>query len=118
MKFAIVAAFLPTAFSAHCECSSLLRVRTQAPTTDVRSPQMTHKNYDVVARSIVNFNPVMPISHHVPASASKIYSDGPEFTSSGALTWPTEFAETIPINLPECLEDGDHLLRIERIGLH
>ncbi|RYP30218.1 hypothetical protein DL767_006365 [Monosporascus sp. MG133] len=94
---------------------------------------------DVVAGSIVNFNPVMAISHpgpvnfymtKAPTGTSlaefdglgpvwfKIYSDGPVYTSSGALTWPTEFAETIPIKFPEWLEDGDYMLRIEHIGLH
>ncbi|RYO74331.1 hypothetical protein DL764_010856 [Monosporascus ibericus] len=93
---------------------------------------------DVVIGSIVNFNPVKPISHpgpvnfymaKAPTGASlaefhelapvwfKIYSDGPEFTSSGTLTWPTEFAETIPSSSRR-LGGGVYLLRVVHIGLH
>ncbi|RYP12755.1 hypothetical protein DL767_011138 [Monosporascus sp. MG133] len=72
-----------------------------------------HKTMDVAAGSIVNFYPVMPISH--PGPVNFYMAKAP---SGISLAEFDGLGPTIPIKLPECLEDGDHLLRIEHIGLH
>ncbi|KAH6667084.1 endoglucanase II [Plectosphaerella plurivora] len=47
----------------------------------------------------------------------KFWQDAPDVTPSG-LVWPTMQSQTIDFDLPECLEDGQYLLRVEHIGLH
>ncbi|KAK2772170.1 hypothetical protein FQN53_004701 [Emmonsiellopsis sp. PD_33] len=47
----------------------------------------------------------------------KIYGDGPNF-SPGGLTWPSQSATTVSVNLPSSLPSGEYLLRVEHTALH
>ncbi|KAI1340078.1 glycoside hydrolase family 61 protein [Xylariaceae sp. FL0016] len=47
----------------------------------------------------------------------KIYEDHPTFADSG-MTWPTAGLLEVEVTIPECVADGEYLLRVEHIGLH
>lgn len=47
----------------------------------------------------------------------KIYSDEPTVIEEH-LTWPNWDKDTLSIKIPECIADGEYLLRSEQIGLH
>ncbi|WPJ65959.1 hypothetical protein SMAC4_03565 [Sordaria macrospora] len=47
---------------------------------------------------------------------SKIYQDYP--TLGGSMTWPSQGQKSIGVKIPQCLQNGDYLLRAEHVGLH
>ncbi|KAK1752952.1 glycoside hydrolase [Echria macrotheca] len=47
---------------------------------------------------------------------SKIYQDHPKL--GGTMTWPSQGARSVNVQIPKCLQDGDYLLRAEHVGLH
>ncbi|KAK1773985.1 glycosyl hydrolase family 61-domain-containing protein [Copromyces sp. CBS 386.78] len=92
---------------------------------------------NVTAGHALNYNTKASISHpgpmavyiaKVPAGQtaatwdgkgkvwSKIDQDYP--TISGSITWPSQGQKSIGVNIPQCLQNGDYLLRAEHIGLH
>ncbi|KAL1869094.1 hypothetical protein VTK73DRAFT_3372 [Phialemonium thermophilum] len=48
----------------------------------------------------------------------KIYQDGPSGLGTSSITWPTQGQKEVSVTIPECLADGDYLLRVEHIALH
>jgi hypothetical protein len=47
----------------------------------------------------------------------KVYGDAPTVTSS-ALTWPSDGKSSVEITVPQCIANGEYLVRFEHIGLH
>ncbi|KAK3938681.1 endoglucanase II, partial [Diplogelasinospora grovesii] len=47
----------------------------------------------------------------------KVYQDMPSVSGSG-MTWPSMNKATVDFKIPQCLEDGDYLFRIEHVALH
>lgn len=47
----------------------------------------------------------------------KIYSDKPTVTSS-SLQWPSDGKSSITVTVPQCIANGEYLVRFEHIGLH
>ncbi|KAI2471657.1 glycoside hydrolase family 61 protein [Annulohypoxylon bovei var. microspora] len=47
----------------------------------------------------------------------KVYQDMPT-TSGGQYTWPSNGKAEIGFTIPQCLEDGEYLFRIEHVALH
>ncbi|KAK3323325.1 glycoside hydrolase [Cercophora scortea] len=47
----------------------------------------------------------------------KVYQDMPT-SSGGSMTWPSMNKATVDFKIPQCLEDGDYLFRIEHVALH
>ncbi|EGY17523.1 endoglucanase II [Verticillium dahliae VdLs.17] len=121
---------------------------TAGPIEDVTSEQLTCYELnpgshgagvlDVQAGAAVSFTSSPAIFHpgpslaylaKVPAGTSvsdwdgkgavwfKIWQDEAIITSSG-ISWPSLQSPTIDFDLPECLENGEYLLRVEHIGLH
>ncbi|TDZ30609.1 Endo-beta-1,4-glucanase D [Colletotrichum trifolii] len=122
--------------------------QSNGPVTDANSQQITcyqlapggqgAKVLDVAAGSTIGYNAKPSVSHpgpvnfymaKAPSGTSiakfegsgkvwfKIYNDGPTVTSGG-LIWPTSGKTTINVQIPKCLEDGEHFLRVEHIALH
>ncbi|KAK3388781.1 glycosyl hydrolase family 61-domain-containing protein [Sordaria brevicollis] len=92
---------------------------------------------NVTAGQTLNYNAKASISHpgpmavyiaKVPAGQtaatwdgkgkvwSKIYQDHP--TLGQSMTWPSQGKQSIGVKIPQCLQNGDYLLRAEHIGLH
>ncbi|KAM0335563.1 hypothetical protein ACHAQA_000611 [Verticillium albo-atrum] len=122
--------------------------QTSGPIEDVTSEELTCYELnpgshgagvlDVQAGATVSFTSSPAIFHPGPALAYlakvptgtsvsdwdakgavwfKIWQDEAIITSSG-IKWPNLESPTIDFDLPECLEDGQYLLRVEHIGLH
>ncbi|KAH7128621.1 glycoside hydrolase [Dendryphion nanum] len=47
----------------------------------------------------------------------KISSDEPSIVN-GRIAWPNFDKNLVSVKIPECIEDGEYLLRVEHIGLH
>ncbi|KAK3385389.1 glycoside hydrolase family 61 protein [Podospora didyma] len=47
---------------------------------------------------------------------SKIYQDHPSIAAG--MTWPSQGAKSVTVQIPKCLANGEYLLRAEHIGLH
>ncbi|RYP67943.1 hypothetical protein DL771_006976 [Monosporascus sp. 5C6A] len=47
----------------------------------------------------------------------KIYQDGPAL-GGAEITWPSDGLDEVSVTIPECVADGDYLLRVEHIALH
>ncbi|KAK4158718.1 glycoside hydrolase [Cladorrhinum sp. PSN259] len=121
--------------------------QSNGPVTDVNSEQFRcyERNpgvgapgiYNVTAGSTLAYNAKSSISHPGPMAVyiakvpsgqtaatwdgkgkvwSKIYQDRP--TLGNTITWPSQNARSINVQIPRCLQNGDYLVRAEHIGLH
>ncbi|KAK3391645.1 glycoside hydrolase [Sordaria brevicollis] len=48
----------------------------------------------------------------------KIYQDGPTGLGTSNLKWPSDGKTEVSVRLPQCLANGEYLLRVEHIALH
>ncbi|KEY65695.1 hypothetical protein S7711_07523 [Stachybotrys chartarum IBT 7711] len=116
------------------------------PVTDVRSESMTCYQLspgasgatvlDVTAGGRLTFEIAPNIYHPGPVNVYmarapgsvvdfdgkgqvwfKVYSDRPTVTSS-SLQWPSDGRSTVEITVPQCIANGEYLVRFEHIGLH
>ncbi|KAK1830114.1 glycoside hydrolase [Podospora conica] len=119
--------------------------QSNGPVTNVNSDEIrcyqrggaAQGTLSVQAGSTLNYNAKASISHPGPMAFyiakvpegqtaatfdgkgkvwSKIYQD--KATIGGSMVWPNAGARSVGVKIPQCLQNGDYLLRAEHIGLH